>query len=245
MATLTKAPAPYGLKILDSCLGCVSREDRLFCRLPTEVLSELNGLRQTSLYPSGAVLFVEGETPRGLYILCGGQAKLSANSVDGKSVILRLAETGEVLGLSSVMSHTPYPATAALLAPSQVSFVPRKDFLRFLQKHAEVSLRVAEHLSMELHKAWEQTRMVALAPNSRAKLAQLLLGRASHLGRETPDGVSVPLNMTQEEIGETIGASRETVSRLLAEFRRSRLIRVKGGSVLLLRPEELRDLTSK
>ncbi len=239
-----KSPAPYGLRIIDSCLTCVTREEGIFCRLSPEALRELNSMRQTSFYPPGAVLFVEGERPRGLYILCAGQAKLGANSNEGKGITLRLVEPGEVLGLSSVIANGSYPVTAETLAPSQVNFIPRAEFLRFLSAHADVALRVAEHLSMELHKAWEQTRLLALAPSTRAKLAHLLLVWAGQHGQATPEGMRIPLNMNQEEIAETIGASRETVSRLLADFKRRRLIRVKGGSVTLLQPDELRTMTA-
>jgi len=125
-----------------------------------------------------------------------------------------------------------------------VAFIPRPEFLQLLRSHAEVSARVAEHLSTELHKAWEQTLLLALAPSTRAKLAQLFLLWAGQHGQTTPEGVRVPLNMTQEEIGEIIGASRETVSRLLADFKRRRLIRLKASSLLLLGLEELRSLSA-
>lgn len=244
MKKLTKPASPYGLAIIDNCFACVFREEGLFCRLPAEALGKLNSIRQNALYPQRALLFVEGESPRGLFILCGGQAKLTASSKEGRNITLRLVEAGEVMGLSSVIANAPYPATAETLAPSEVSFIPRSHFMQFLSAHAEVSVRVAEHLSMELHKAWEQTRLLALAPSSRAKLAQLLLVWAEHHGQATPEGMRVPLNMTQAAIGEAIGASRETVSRLLADFKRHRLIRVKGGSVLLVQPEDLRALSA-
>lgn len=244
MKSVAKPAAPYGLTVIDSCFLCVQREDGLFCRLTPDSLRDLNALRQVAFYPPGAVLFVEGEGPRGLFILCSGQARLAANSKEGKSITLRLVQPGEVLGLSSVIANGPYPATAETLAPSQVNFIPRPEFLQFLRTHGDVSVRVAEHLSIELHKAWEQTRLLALAPSARAKLAQLLLVWAGQHGQETAEGVRVPLNMTQEEIGETIGATRETVSRLLADFKRRRLIRVKGGSFVLLQPNELRALSA-
>jgi len=204
----------------------------------------MSSLRQILLYPQGALLFVEGEPPRGLFVLCVGQAKLQASSKEGKRITLRLVEPGEALGLSSVIANSPYMATAETLSPSQVCFFPRAEFLRFLQAHGEVSVQVSKYLSMELNKAWEQTRMLALAPSARAKLAQLLLLYAGQHGQTTAQGVRIPLNMTEEEIGESIGATRETVCRLLADFKRRRFIRVKGGSVLLVRPDELRALSA-
>jgi len=225
---------------LESCLACVVREQGLFCHLPPEALAELASLRETSFYPRGAVLFVENQEPGGLYILCAGKAKLAATSREGKSITLRIVMPGEVMGLSCVMANSKYQSNAETIEPSEVSMVRRANFLRFLTRYNDAALRVAEHLSMELHRAWAQTRILALAPNARAKLAQALLLWGDRHGQPSTDGVRVPLNMTQEAIGETIGATRETVSRLLSEFQRKEWIRIKGGSVLLLDPAELR-----
>ena len=237
---MSTGPGPYNLHVIESCFGCVTGEDGVFCHLPHAALSQLSSLRQTALYPRGSVLFVEGESPRGLFILCSGQAKLTANSRDGQSITLRLVERGEVLGLSSVISKSSYMGIAETLKPSQVSFIPRLQFLQFLRANPDAALSVARHLSMELHKAWEQTALLALAPSTRAKLAHFLLAWATEHGQTTVEGVHVPLNMTHEEIARSIGAARESVSRILGDFRQRRLIRVNGGSVIILELHELR-----
>ncbi len=243
MKQTSRAAAPYGLRALTSCLNCPLREEGLFCKLPPKTLRQLQALRQNSFYPAGAELFVEGEAPRGVFILCNGRAKLTSASGSGKGVLLRTAEAGEVLGLSSVIAGQPYAVSATTLDPLQVNFIPRQTFLRFLRDNSAVAARVAEHLSMELHQAWKQTRLLTLAPDARGKLAKLLLQLAGKNGRRLPDGVRFVLNMSQGEIAEQIGSTRETVNRLLTDLKRRRLIAVKGSSVTLLNPEELRKLT--
>lgn len=235
-------PGPYNLHVIESCFGCVMREEGVFCHLPHTALSHLNSLRQTALYPRGAVLFVEGESPRGLFILCSGQAKLTANSRIGQSITLCLAEQGEVLGLSSVISNGVYLASAETLKPSQVSFIPRLQFLQFLRANPDAALSVARHLSVELHKAWEQTSLLALAPSTQAKLAQFLLAWAARRGLKTTEGIHLALDMTHEEIARSIGASRESVSRILGDFRNRRLIRTNGGALIILHANELREV---
>ena len=237
--TASKPEAPYGLRVVENCLNCGLRQTSVFCKMASETMRDLNAIRQTALYPEGALLFVEGESPRGVFVLCSGEAKLTASSKQGESIILRLAEAGEVLGLSNLIASSPYTATAETLTPAQVAFIPARKFQRLLRTHPDGALRVAEHLSMELHKSWEQARLLALAPSTRSKLAQLLLEWASEHGKTDEEGTCVPFHMTHEEIGRIIGASRETVSRLLSDFKRRRLIRVKGGSVHLV-PDELR-----
>jgi CRP/FNR family cyclic AMP-dependent transcriptional regulator len=233
---------PYNLNVIESCLGCVMREEGLFCRLPHAALTTLNSIRQSSFYPRGTVVFIEGEAPRGLFVLCSGQAKLTTNSADGHSLTLRTVEPGEVIGLSSVVGDHPYPATAETLSPCQLSFIQRLEFLRFLRSNADVSIRVAKHLSMELHQAWRQSRMVALAPDTQAKLAQFLIDQAGRHGQASGDGLRIPLHMTHEEIARNIGASRETVSRIMKDWRNRGVIGVHDGTIVILHAIELDNL---
>ncbi len=244
ISSMSSPSGPYHIRVIDSCFGCVMKEEGLLCELPQSLLSELNSLRQSVFYPRGAFLFAEGESPRGVFILCSGQAKLIATSMDGQSVTLRVAGQGEILGLSNVIANSPYLVSAEVLAPSQVSFVSRLHFLQFLRAHVEVSLRVARHLSMELHKAWEQTRLITLAPTTQARLARFLLSWAAEHGQEVLVGAHLALNMTHEEIAENIGVSRETVSRALADFRQKEVIRVNRGRIVILQPERLHGLAA-
>lgn len=239
---MEKIQGPYGLEIIQSCLTCPLHEDGLFCQLGVEALTELNTLRQTSAYPKGAVLFVEGQPAQGIFILCSGKAKLTAASPRGRSLIVRMAEPGEVLGLSEVVSSMSYGVSAETMEASQVSFLPREEFIRFLQKHGDVSVRVARHLSSELQRAYRQVTRIALAPTARAKLAGLLLDTASGSTEHGSDDRRFQLRMTHEEIGELIGSSRETVTRLLSEFQRKRLIHKRGALITLLNPARLESL---
>ncbi|MGD1158626.1 MAG: Crp/Fnr family transcriptional regulator [Terriglobia bacterium] len=223
----------------------MAREEGLFCQLPHAALSTLNSLRQTSFYPKGALLFVEGQPTRGLYIMCSGEGKLYVNSAEGQSLTLRVVEHGEVLGLSSLIADEPYPASAETLCPSQVSFIPRLEFLQFLRANADVALRVAKHLSMELSRAWQQTRMLALAPDTHAKLTQFLFEWAEKHPQATADGLRIALHMTHEEIARNIGASRESVSRILGDWKHRGVIRVSGGTITILRPLELQSAATR
>jgi cyclic nucleotide-binding protein len=101
-------PAPYGLEIIESCMNCPHREERLFCNLPTASVQKLSSITSPASYPKGAMLFVEGQSPRGVFILCSGKVKLSTSSADGKTLILRISEIGEVLGLAAVVSGKPF-----------------------------------------------------------------------------------------------------------------------------------------
>src|SRR5947207_14937313 len=123
--------APYGLTILDNCLTCPVREEHLFCNLPLPALQKLNEIKSTAVYPKGAVLFIEGQQPRGVFVLCNGKVKLSTSSREGKTLITKISQDGDVLGLNAAVSGHPYEATAEMIEPGQANFTPRDAFLQF------------------------------------------------------------------------------------------------------------------
>ena len=235
-------PTPFNLRVLESCYDCANRESGLVCKLPESALRELNAIRQNAFYPRGVVLYAEGEIPRGVYILCSGEVRLSTGSENGNAAILRTAKSGDILGLSNTMSREPHRVRAETLSACQIGFIPRLQFLQFIRAHPDASLRIAEHLSMELHDAWDQIRMVTLAPSSNAKLIHFLLAWAASHGQEFAEGTSLALFMTHEEIAQSIGVSRETVSRALSELREEKLISFSRGHIVLLHPDKLKCL---
>jgi CRP/FNR family transcriptional regulator len=225
--------SPYGLEIIESCVTCELRADRLFCNLSLPVLQAFEAIKYATVYPKGAMLFVEGQSPRGIFVMCNGRVKLSTCSSDGKTIITQIAGPGEVIGLSATISGRAYEVTAETLAPCQVNFVRREDFLRFLAENSEAALRVATHLSNYYHIAYEQVRSLGLARSAPAKLAKLLLEWCDGDGKMTDQGIRLKVLLTHEEIAQMIGSSRETVTRMLAELRAREIIEQKGSSLFV------------
>jgi CRP/FNR family cyclic AMP-dependent transcriptional regulator len=223
---------PYGLQVIESCLTCPLQKDELFCDLSPAALEGLDAISSSATYPKGALLFVEGQDPRGVFVLCNGRVKLSASSADGKSVILRIAESGEVVGLPGSISGKPYEVSAEALEPIQANFIPRESFLQFLRQHGEAALRVAEILSDIYHATYQEVRYLGLSGSATEKLARFLLDLASVEGTDKGT-LRATLTLTHEEIAEMIGLSRETVSRLFANFKRKKLIEVHGSALVI------------
>jgi CRP/FNR family transcriptional regulator len=223
--------APYGLNILDNCLTCPVREEHLFCNLAIHAGQRLNEIKSTAVYPKGAMLFIEGQQPRGVFVLCAGKAKLSTSSREGKTIITKLSDAGDVLGLNSVISDRPYEVTAEMMEPGQANFIPRESLLQFLKEHGEVALRVAEQLSRNYYTAYEEIRTLGLATSPSEKFAKLLLSWSPKAA--DGDGAQVKLTLTHEEIAEIIGTTRETVSRLFSEFKRKQLLQLKGSTLII------------
>ena len=232
---------PYGLEIVDHCVACRQREGLLFCSLSGEAMEAFETLIHPAVYPKGAMLFVEGQSPRGTFVLCSGRVKLSTGSRDGKTLIMQIAEAGEMLGLSATLSGEPYEVTAETLDPCQINFVKRDDFLQFVATHPEACLRVAQLLSNSYHSAYEQIRSLALSNSCAERLARLLLDW-SHRGEATKQGIRLRLGVTHEEIAQMIGTSRETVTRLFGELKNRQVISLKGANLLICDKSALETL---
>lgn len=233
--------APYGLEIIENCVRCPHREDRLFCNLPPAAVQRLSTITSASSYPKGATLFVEGQAPRGVFILCNGRVKLSTSSIDGRTLIVRISEPGEVLGLPATVTGKPYELTADVLEPAQANFIARSDFLNFLREHGEVSLRVAQQLAETYHAAVGEMRTIGLSHSAGEKLARFILDWCASHGDGSPE-IRVKLTLTHEEIAQTIGASRETVTRLFADFKKRELLQIKGSTLIVRNKAGLESL---
>lgn len=231
---------PYGFEVSESCMTCKQRKDEFFCQLTPKAVKEFDSLKSSSAYPEGAVLFLEKQDSRGVFVICEGEVKLSISSREGKTLILRIAKPGEILGLTAVLSAKPYEVTAETLRPCQVAFIRRDDFLRFLAQHAEASQAVVRQLSSNYHGACEQLRTVGLSTSASERLGRLLLEWSAG-AEQTKIGTRIKLPLTHEEIAECIGSSRETVTRTLSEFRSKNLVTLKGSTLLISNREALEN----
>jgi CRP/FNR family transcriptional regulator, cyclic AMP receptor protein len=224
--------APYGLNIIDNCVTCPVRGQHLFCNLSLQAAQRLSEIKSTAVYPKGAMLFIEGQQPRGVFVLCTGKVKLSTTSREGKTIITKLSEPGDVLGLNAVISNVPYEVTAEMMEPGQANFVPREPLLQLLKDHSEVAVRTSQQLSRNYYTAYEEIRTLGLAMSPSEKFAKLLLTWSTKTAQTDGSG-QVKLTLTHEEIGEIIGTTRETVSRLFSEFRKRQLVQLKGATLMI------------
>ncbi len=228
------------LKIEHKCEDCDIRESNFFCDLRDSNLKIFESLKITNAYPKGSTLFMQGQQSNGVYILCQGRVKLSTGSKDGKVIILHIAEPGEILGLSSTITQSTHIATAEVLEPCQVNFVKAAEFLFFLQSNAEACLSAVRQLSQNYQTAYLQICSLGLSSSVADKLAMLFLGWCKASGNPH-DSEHIKISYTHEEIGQMIGTSRETVTRLLKEFKERHLISLKGSDLLIHDKKALED----
>ncbi len=223
---------PYGFETGNTCSTCKLRTNNFFCQMAPAALKAFNAITYSSVYPEGSVLFLEKTDPRGITVLCEGEVKLSISSSEGKTLIVRIAKPGEVLGLTAAIGGTPYEVTAETLRPCHVAFIRRDDFLRFVGQHPEVYQGIVKQLTSSYDGACEQLRTVGLSASVPQRLGRLLLDW-SQAATEAKVGRQITLPLTHEEIGECIGSSRESVTRTFSELTSRHLLSRKGSTVTI------------
>jgi CRP/FNR family transcriptional regulator, cyclic AMP receptor protein len=223
---------PYGLDLNDGCKNCNLKDSGFFCQLPSSAIKDFDAIKSTATYPKGALLFVERQEARGVYVLCEGEVKLSISSAEGKTLIMRIAKAGELLGLMAAMANQPYEVTAETIHPCQVAYVRRDDLLRFVAKHPEASQSVVKQMSSQYRGACEQLHTIGLSASAQEKLARLLLTWSEGI-QQTKEGTRIKLPLTHEEIAEFIGTTRETVTRTLSDFKERHLVSIQGSTLMI------------
>jgi CRP/FNR family transcriptional regulator, cyclic AMP receptor protein len=238
-----KANSPYGLPVVEDVRDFNLGENSFFEGLSNATLEELNLIKHTSSYPEGAVVLMEGQTARGVYIVCQGRVKLMTTNADGKTLIVKIAQPGEVLGLQSVVTGGAYELTVETLQPSQLAFISREQFLRFLRAHSDACLRATQHLSSDCHSAYEVIRSIGLCHSVAGKLARLLKQWSDDA--PTSGGLArMKMVLTHEELAQLIGSSRETVTRILGDFRRRGVLELNGSTLTIRNQAALEALSA-
>jgi CRP/FNR family cyclic AMP-dependent transcriptional regulator len=237
---LPKSTAPRSSP--KDCINCEHRSLRMFCNLDEVALEHYSSIGVAKDFAVGDTIFEEGTPGDSVYVLCTGQVKLFCASRDGKTLILKIAMPGDVLGLGAIISGSSYEVTAETLRPTHVKRIHRNEFLNFLEKNGEGSMHAAKALSDDYKNAFFDARRLALSGSAAGRLAGLLLdwGRAAESCGKME--MRFTMALSQGEIANMIGSSRETVSRLLARFTRENLIQVRGSSVHIVAPRVLKSL---
>jgi CRP/FNR family cyclic AMP-dependent transcriptional regulator len=215
----------------NDCLNCTLRRSGDFCHLPDVLMNEFNVTGHLTFYPGNAILLKEGQIPRGVYIVCDGRAKLSVETCDGKTIILKIASNRDVLGLSAVVSSRPSPITVTTIDYCQIKFVEQEAFMRLIELDNRAAVACATLLAREVTDTFGDVHELLLARSSTEKLARLLLSWVA--GEPRNQELRVPSEFTHEEIAQMIGSSRETVTRLLSEMKRKELIRIEGSTLVI------------
>ena len=215
-----------------ACYFCQAWDRSLFCELDEAALTEIGSQRKRKDYPAGTHLFLEGETPRRVYCVRDGKIKLYRSLTRGRSAILGIATTGDLLGVRPLLLGRAHNLGAQALEDSTVCLLDRDSFVSLLGRHSSLSLRLAMRLSNDLREACHQPSGAPLeTPTDRVRA--LLLSLIETHGSQTPQGIRIASGLSQEELAALAGVSRRTLSRALAELRREGFVECTRRTIVL------------
>ena len=211
----------------------------LFERMSPEEREELRGMMSQTTLRRGEVLFNEGDSGDRLYILLTGKVKLGHTSVDGRENLLAVLGPGEIVGELTLFDPGPRSATATAVATTELLALEHNQLMGFIDSHPTLARDMLRALAVRLRLT--NTALADLVfSDVPGRVAKALLDLAERFGAPTEDGIHVPHDLTQEELAQLVGASRETINKSLAEFSSRGWIRLEGRAVTLIDVERLK-----
>lgn len=213
----------------------------LFSQLQPAELDRVLALAVEHRYANGQVIFQKGEEGASLMAVLQSQVKISACSPEGKEIILNRVEPGGIFGEIALIDGKERSADATAVGQCTLLIIRRQDFIPFLKQNPNVAIQVLMVLCQKLRDTIDIVESVGLLPIP-ARLARFLLKLAENEGVETPEGLCVNVRLSQREIGNLIGATRESVNKQLRAWQEEGLIATKQSRLTLLQEEVLAQI---
>jgi len=217
----------------------VVRKAPLFAALDDEAAAALMESMTTSHLDRGNILFREGDQGDRLYVIGEGKIKLGLTSVDGRENLLAILGPGEMFGELSLFDPGPRTATATAIAETQLLALGHEDLDSFLLGRPAVAANLLTALARRLRRA-NETLADLVFTDVPGRVAKALLDLSTRFGRPAEDGILVAHDLTQEELAQLVGASRETVNKALADFASRGWIHLEARAVVLTDVERLK-----
>ena len=228
---------------MTSCINCPNAGKQGFCNLGPCSRSFLESNSIPMEYRHGNILFREGDESSAVFIICSGRVKLSATSREGRTLILRIASAGDVLGIGAALKGDEYEVTAEAIEPCQVRALRTRFFKQMLQENGDASLSAAQVLAADYRAAFNEACLIALPGSPAARIARLILDWAANTKSQNP-GTAITMPLTHDELASMAATTRETVTRTLGRFRKDKLISTRGVVLNVLQPAALEQLSS-
>jgi CRP/FNR family cyclic AMP-dependent transcriptional regulator len=216
----------------------VLRQAPLFSGLDDEVASALEASMSSSSLRRGEILFNEGDDGNQLYVVTEGKVKLGRTSPDGRENLLAILGPGQMFGELSFFDPGPRSATATAVTDVELKSLGHEALSPVLNAHPDVAHALLNQLAGRLRRTNEVVGDLVFS-DVPGRVAKALLDLASRFGRRADDGIHVNHDLTQEELAQLVGASRETVNKALADFASRGWLRLEPRSVVILDLERL------
>jgi CRP-like cAMP-binding protein len=204
----------------------------LFSRLEPAQLDALASATTTRRLAPREELFHKGDAAAQVYVIASGRLKVTSTSSDGDEVVLNLLDSGEVVGELPLLVGGERTASVCALEPTELVVLERREFLRFLREHPDASVALLAVLAervVRLSEYLEDTIFLGVA----ARIAKKLLLLAEQFGEESDGGVVVALKLSQGELANYVGTTRETVNKQIRAWTDDGIVRMDAGSITI------------
>ncbi len=215
------------------------RETPLFSSLDEEAAESLRASMTDTELERGEVLFNEGDSGDRLYVVLDGKIKLGRTSGDGRENLLAVLGPGQMFGELSLFDPGPRSATATAVTDSRLASLGHAELQPWLVNRPDVARGLLFQLAHRLRRTNEVVADLVFS-DVPGRVAKALLDLSTRFGRQAEDGIHVHHDLTQEELAQLVGASRETVNKALADFASRGWLRLEPRSVVLVEPDRLR-----
>jgi len=205
----------------------------IFSDLDERSLDALLEVTSTRRLRAKDTLFRKGDPGQQLYGVVQGRLKIYASGADGKEVVFGFSDPGDVIGEIALLDSNPRSATVAAMEPSELLTLDRRDFLPFLERRPVVAIHLAQLLAGRLRRLSEQAEdaMFLTLPT---RLAKKLLALGADYGKRGDEGLRIDLRLQQQELGDMVGTSRESVNKQLRAWTVDGLVRFERGYITIL-----------
>ena len=210
----------------------VVRKAPLFTALDEAAAASLRASMDSVKIAKGSILFKEGDDGEHLYVIIDGKLKLGTSSGDGRENLLSILGPGEMFGELSLFDPGPRTSTATAVTDAKLLSLSHEKVIPWLKQHPEVSLQLLTRLSQRLRRTNEAVGDLVFS-DVPGRVAKALIDLGERFGKTTPEGLLVNHDLTQEELAQLVGASRETVNKALADFAGRGWLKLDGRSVLI------------
>lgn len=223
-----------------SCCDLASLRQRsvVFAAMREDEIAELLRHARIIEVPSRHILFHAGQPGDSLYVLLSGKVKISLLSAEGKEAILSLMGSGDVFGEMSLLDGLPRSATVTTLEDCRLMVIGRQEFVQFLKRYADVALNLLAALSQRLRTTNNLVENLSFH-HLPSRLARLLMDLGQRHGKAGAGGVEIGLRLSQEELGNLVGASRESVNKQLRAWAESGLLEYQQGTIVIKKVDAL------
>lgn len=218
----------------------VLRNAPLFANLDDDVFNRLTAELTEIELPRGASLFREGDPGDELYFISSGKIKLGRTATDGRENLLAVLGPGEIFGEMALFDPGPRNASATAVSETRLTGLKHARLKDIIHTTPEVSVQLLQALAQRLSRTNESLADLVFS-DVPGRVAKALLDLADRFGRPAPDGILVAHELTQEELAQLVGASRETVNKALAEFVQRGWLRLENRAVVILDIQRLRQ----